>query len=101
MTITQEHDTWFRETGQFLEPAGQISSPELLDLLRRHSQSVREELEHENKEAIEKAVEQEKEECESQADEDGKEFKKAILLILDDCEEENDAMKEIRKLCEH
>lgn len=50
MIITDSHHHWFREHGQFLEPAGDMP-PESLDLLRRYSQSAREDLQQEITEA--------------------------------------------------
>lgn len=40
MTYKQDYERWFRETGQFVEPAGDLKDLGKLDLLKAWGQSV-------------------------------------------------------------
>lgn len=40
MLMTQEYETWWRETGQFLEPIGDIKDERILALVKRCGQSI-------------------------------------------------------------
>lgn len=100
--MTETYLRWFRETGQFLQPADAFNNDqEKLEMLKQWGSFAHEAHEEEMRE-LRHATDGEIEDSEKLADEAdkrGKRLKSAVLEALDSAVPSSEKKAQIRKLC--